>query len=749
MKAAHPDQNSLFLLAVEHSPIAMGLADPDGRFRVVNDALAKLLGRDRSELLRTTWQSITHPDDLAATLATHRQLLEGQCDHYRLTSRVRHVDGRVVWIDLTVSAVQEPDGPPIAALFQVVDITGMVQSRQQTADERERFRLLAELGCDLVVMLDTNLQAVWLSSNSEGRNCLGWPAEAEQGVRLDQRVHPDDLPRVAELTAALLATGQWPDDCLLRMQTASGGYRWMGVKAAPVRGADGAISGYVSGLRDVDELVRTRQQAEKQQKRLQATLDSLLDPHAVIEPVRDSRGTVVDFRYLAANAMTCQAVGVPLEKLLGARVLPLVPALRDPHLFARYVHTLESGEPLLIDNLVLSEGMGRPTRHYDLRVVKQNDSLVATWRDVSERTEMGETIDLLTRSSGELVVRLDLDGVIRWVSPSLPSLLGWQPQEWLGRRGSKFLDHGGTCPGYQESRQRLLVGESMVCHDRIRARDGSLHWLESYITPYRNLKGAIQGMVLACRLIDEQVAAREALVRKGEELKQKLRTSLSAAAIAHEIKKPLSLLLLHSEMAQRQIEIADGAPKPLEMLVGQIQQEARTVVSTIERMNALLRSVPTEPQGLDLGTVVRSSLLYQRPQLQRRGIEVETAGLDAPCPIHGDGGQLQIALNNLIENAFEALGDPPPPGSRLRLSLQQQEYEVLLAVEDSGPGFSDLALEQLPLRTTKPQGTGLGLYLVEQICSNHGGLLEVGRSSLGGASVRMHLPLDRVPPAPA
>jgi signal transduction histidine kinase len=254
-------------------------------------------------------------------------------------------------------------------------------------------------------------------------------------------------------------------------------------------------------------------------------------------------------------------------------------------------------------------------------------------------------------------------------------------------------------------------------------------------------------MVLSCRLIDEQVAAQEALVRKGEELKQKLRTSLSAASIAHEIKKPLSLLLLHSEQAQRQIEIADGAPKPLSELVGLIQQEARTVVSTIERMNALLRSVPTEPEPLDLGTVVRSSLLYQRPQLQRLGIDPETAGLEQPWPIRGDGGQLQIALNNLIENAFDALGDPPAPGARLRLSLQRQEQEVELAVEDSGPGFSKLTLEQQPLRTTKPQGTGLGLYLVEQICSNHGGRLELGRSPLGGAAVRIRLPLDRLPTA--
>jgi PAS domain S-box-containing protein len=385
MKAAHPDEHTLFHLAAEHSPIAMGLTDPEGRYLVVNDALVNLLGRDREQLLITSWQSLTHPDDLATSLATHQRLLEGQCDHYRLTKRYFHVDGRVVWGDLTVSAVRETGGPIRAALFQVVDITAMVHSRQQLADERERFRLLAEFGCDLVVMLDPNLKAVWISSNSEGRNCLGWPAEAEQGVTLDQRVHPDDLPRVAELTAALLASGQWPDDCLLRMKTAFGGYRWMVVKAAPVRGPSGEITGYVSGLRDVDELVRTRQQAEVERQRLQATLDSLLDPHALIEAVHDHEGTVVDFRYVDANAMACQAVGVPLEKLLGARVLPLVPALRDPELFRRYVHTLESGEPLVIDNIVACEGEGRPLATYDVRAVKLGDGLVVAWRDVSER----------------------------------------------------------------------------------------------------------------------------------------------------------------------------------------------------------------------------------------------------------------------------------------------------------------------------------------------------------------------------
>ncbi len=115
--------------------------------------------------------------------------------------------------------------------------------------------------------------------------------------------------------------------------------------------------------------------------------------------------------------------------------------------------------------------------------------------------------------------------------------------------------------------------------------------------------------MLSCRLIDDRRAAQEALERKGEELERKLHTSLAAAAIAHEIKKPLSLLLLHSRLAQRQLAETSAPPAALASLIPTIEQNARTVVDTIERMNALLRCVPTEPVPLDLGSVVRSTLL--------------------------------------------------------------------------------------------------------------------------------------------
>jgi C4-dicarboxylate-specific signal transduction histidine kinase len=74
------------------------------------------------------------------------------------------------------------------------------------------------------------------------------------------------------------------------------------------------------------------------------------------------------------------------------------------------------------------------------------------------------------------------------------------------------------------------------------------------------------------------------------------------------------------------------------------------------------------------------------------------------------------------------------------VSLEQQSELIELRVGDNGPGFGELDLSDLPLTTTKHQGMGLGLYVVQTTIENHGGTLALGRSSLGGAEVILRLP---------
>ena len=247
-----------------------------------------------------------------------------------------------------------------------------------------------------------------------------------------------------------------------------------------------------------------------------------------------------------------------------------------------------------------------------------------------------------------------------------------------------------------------------------------------------------------------QAFRREADLKERQrlELEAKLRTSLTAAAVAHEIKQPLSAILLNANLLQSKLEqLPDGQARELlrPMLQQQVSESER-IVTTIEKMRMLLRNVQTEQRRIDLCEVIASTRLYLRPLLTRHGVRVESRGLDRPQWLHGDASQLQMALSNVIRNAVEALNQSGVAEPRLRLCLERCQVPgnspwLELTVADNGPGFADLQLEQLLLASTKPQGSGLGLFVVNAAVQIHGGAVQLGRSAeLGGAMVMLRLP---------
>ncbi len=215
-------------------------------------------------------------------------------------------------------------------------------------------------------------------------------------------------------------------------------------------------------------------------------------------------------------------------------------------------------------------------------------------------------------------------------------------------------------------------------------------------------------------------------------LEEKLKSSLQAAAIAHEINLPLSTLLLNSKLLLNR-----GDPplaEPLKSSLQAIAQNADAVVATIEKMRTLLRNVQTDHQNLNLAQVARSALLYVSPSLKAGQITVERQGLDDSQVDLGDAAQIQIALVNLLRNAIEA------GASTIAVTLQRQHDTAVLTVADNGPGFQDPATAIQPLETSKPDGSGLGLFVVQTTMENHRGRLTIGRSSLGGAAVGLIFP---------
>lgn len=215
---------------------------------------------------------------------------------------------------------------------------------------------------------------------------------------------------------------------------------------------------------------------------------------------------------------------------------------------------------------------------------------------------------------------------------------------------------------------------------------------------------------------------------------------LRASALAHEIRQPLSVILLSCQLLQRKLEQMD-APDP--DCVNHLQEmvaSANQLNLTISAMGALIGSVKTVHARVDLAVVVQSALLSLRPTLQDGGVELISSGLEHPFPVMGDAEQLRIACGNLLSNGCEALQMVPLSQRRMLVRLERSSGQAWLTVADSGVGLPQELLASLPLCSTKTGGMGLGLFIIQAIARHHGGELRAGRSSeLGGAELRLIL----------
>jgi len=256
------------------------------------------------------------------------------------------------------------------------------------------------------------------------------------------------------------------------------------------------------------------------------------------------------------------------------------------------------------------------------------------------------------------------------------------------------------------------------------------------------INAVVLGDMALVALVDvTPIRKAEQQLRKG--IEDKLRVSLSASAVAHEISQPLSAIRINSQLALGAIASSQPDLMLLRSLLEPIASEAQRMDQITDHIRMLLRQVDTQRRPLDLREVVESACLQLEPALQAAGAELALELPKQPCTLSGDAVQLQLALLNLLRNGLEAAVQAGAGSPRLELRLQRRDQELALLVADNGPGFPEGCNLELPLSTTKTQGSGIGLYVVRLTAENHGGSVAIGRSErLGGAEVRLRLPLE-------
>jgi signal transduction histidine kinase len=212
--------------------------------------------------------------------------------------------------------------------------------------------------------------------------------------------------------------------------------------------------------------------------------------------------------------------------------------------------------------------------------------------------------------------------------------------------------------------------------------------------------------------------------------------------VAHEVRNPIAAIELNAELVGDIVKERGGADmEEANTLVTAIREQVSALDALTEEYLAFARFPRPQYDEDSVNEMVAALVEFQRPVAARQGSAVEATTDQAVPPMAIDRTLLRQAILNLIKNGLEALGR----GGRLTVGTRRVDDHVEISIRDTGPGIATDVGKRLfeQFFTTKPQGTGLGLYISRQIIEQHGGTLRWESGPGAGTTFTASLPIKR------
>jgi signal transduction histidine kinase len=260
----------------------------------------------------------------------------------------------------------------------------------------------------------------------------------------------------------------------------------------------------------------------------------------------------------------------------------------------------------------------------------------------------------------------------------------------------------------------------------------------------------ITSVVILVILLQEIMQLYTRLARSNSALQRERNNRLLSldamvASIAHEINQPLSALVTNGAIGLRLLAKTDADLDEVRGIFKRIVDDGHRASDIIAGIRAMFKSGRREESSVNIRDLVYEVLALVHGELQGHGISVQVNVHPDLPRIVGDRVRLQQVLVNLIMNAVEAMSSVRDHQRSLLVeSRLQGPNDVLITVEDSGPGIDADEMEHLfePFFTTKSHGMGLGLAISRSIIEAHGGRLWVSGRIPQGAVFHVQLPSD-------
>jgi PAS domain S-box-containing protein len=355
--------------------------------------------------------------------------------------------------------------------------------------------------------------------------------------------------------------------------------------------------------------------------------------------------------------------------------------------------------------------------------------------------------DRLWQTSQDLILVAQPDGKITAANPAWLNVLGWHPEEIIGKNALEFAH-----PDERTSADAVLadaVKAPLASYEsRARHKDGTYRWISWVASPS-------EGLVYATgrNVTDERAAAAELAVAQ-EALRQSQKMEAVGqltGGIAHDFNNMLTVVVGSLELLGRQLSNGDARAQ---RYIDAATEASRRAALLTQRLLAFSRQQALQPEAIDVNKLVASMSDLLRHSLGG-DVQLETVLAGGLWRTHADPNQLENIILNLAVNARDAM----PDGGHLTIETQNAHLDeryaaahlgltpgqyVLLAVTDTGTGMPAEVVEKAfdPFFTTKPvgKGTGLGLSQVYGFVKQSGGHVKIYTEQGDGTTIKIYLP---------
>jgi len=673
---------------------------------------------------------------------------------------LRDRDGR--WFSLHVRPYVTLDKRVDGAVLVLADIDVLKRSEQALQVSEAGYHAMFEATSVGVIESDPD-SGMLLRVNGRFAQMLGHAAAEMAGLAWLELVHPDDRPAHAAGVSQLLRGGLGSYEAEKRLLRKDGSSLWAHITVNVVRDAAGRALRKVDVVLDIGE----RRRAEEAAAHLAAIVNSSEDAIVTID---------FDHRIRSWNTGAEHLFGYTAMQAIGQAGLALSPADRfDP--VSGVLERVQIGEAVASFETVRQHQDGSAvdvsvTFSPILDAAGQVVAASAIARDITERKRLEalqrdhdrrfhEMVDALPAA----VYTTDVQGRLTHANPAAVALTGRKPEPVLVDPWSSswkvYAADGTPLPNAESPMATALREDRPVrgIEAELERPDGTRVWVRPYPTPVHDAEGRLVGGINMLVDITEsrqgEVALREADRRKNEFL----------AMLAHELRNPLAPIRNALQILQaspgltapgaatddapggRRVDSARAAKSALQMMERQVGQIVRLVDDLLDVSRISLGKIDLRPERVNLAAVLHQVEQSSRSAFVARGNGLALSLPEQPVVLNADPARLVQVIGNLVNNACKFT----PRGGRVELSAALEGTDtVVIRVRDNGIGIEAADLPRIFTLFTQIDsslgraagGLGIGLALVKDLVTLHGGTVAVHSEGVGrGSEFEVRLPI--------